>query len=476
MSGVEKQALKDVYTKEIVRKAILRDGKSKRQVAKELGIHRNTITRLLKMENQEIPQFQRKKWKNPVLGPYIPIIETWLKQDETAPKKQRHTATRIYERLREEYDFTGGKRTIQQYVSKVRQKPQEVALPLIFEPGEMAQVDWGEVWIYLGGVFQKVYIFVMTLNYSGGIYVEAFERMVQEAFFEGHNNAFCFFGGVPRAITYDNLKTAVEKILKGKNRIENERFSAFRSAWLFDSRFCNPGKGNEKGRVENMVKFAERNFFVPVPRVESLSELNILLHQRCLDYQGRTQERQTQSVEERMEEEKKYWLPIPIHPPECCRIIPVKTDKSSLVQFETNRYSLPSEYAYRSLWLKAFVDKVEITDQEKIIATHHRLKGRHQESIRFEHYRKLLERKPGGLQHLRAQEKEILPLKTREPGENPYPKTTVNPPDLNIYRKLRNQNHEPTTPNPDSGYLSQETQTAQCSGALSQVGCTSCAG
>src|SRR5215470_17403547 len=119
--------------------------------------------------------------------------------------------------------------------------------------------------------------------------------MKQEAFFEGHVNACQFWEGVPHTITYDNLKAAVNKVLTGKNRLENERFAAFRSAFLFDSRFCQPGKGNEKGRIENMVKFAERNLFTPVPCVETLAELNLLLRQRCLDYLQRTQERQTQS-------------------------------------------------------------------------------------------------------------------------------------------------------------------------------------
>ena len=453
--------------KELVRIAFYREKKSKSEIAQQFSISRKTVRKLLAMPADEIPSYRLQKAKQrTVLGAFTAIIEIWLKQDEEAPKKQRHTAKRIYDRLREEYGFTGGERTVREYVAKVRPKPKEVSLPLRFAAGEMAQVDWGEVWIWLNGKYQKVYVFVMTLNYSGGIYAEAFDTMVQEAFFEGHANAFVFFGGVCFTLTYDNLKTAVQKVLKGRNRIENERFVAFRSAYLFDSRFCNPAKGNEKGRVENMVKFTEHNLFTPVPHVNTLSELNALLKERCLKYQEHTQARQSQSVKERMEEERKHWLALPIHPPECCRIIPVKADKSALVQFETNRYSVPSEYAYDSLWLKAFVDRVEITDHEQTIATHERLKGKYQESIRFEHYRKVLERKPGGLQHLRATDKEPLPEKVRQMEEIVFPQVTVDPPDLDKYRQLRSISHD-SRPHP--GNASEETASSQYAQALPQA-------
>lgn len=456
--------MKDASMKEIIRKACLRDGKSKRAVARTLGMSRNTVRKLLKEPG--VPAYQLKESKpKPVMGVFIPIIEAWLKQDEAAPRKQRHTAKRIYDRLVQEHGFQGSERRVREIVAQLREKPRESFLPLAFAPGEMAQVDWVEVWVSLKGVLQKLYVFVLTLNFSGGIYVEAFDCMVQEAFFQGHHNAFFFFGGVSYTLTYDNLKTAVQKILEGRNRIENERFVAFRSVWLFDSRFCNPARGNEKGRVENMAKFIERNFFTPVPQVDSLEELNALLRQRCLDYQTRTQARQTQTVGERLNQEQPAFIPLPPHPPECCRVVPVKVDKFSLVQFETNRYSVPCEYAYQTLWLKAFVDRVEITDTEKTIVIHPRLKGREQETIRFEDYRKLLERKPGGYTHLRAVDKEPLPLKPSVPPERPvFPQVTVQAPDVTVYRQLRSPHYDTEpTPSPDSGNVSENPPLA-CSG------------
>jgi hypothetical protein len=199
----------------------------------------------------------------------------------------------------------------------------------------------------------------------------------------------------------------------------------------------------------------------------------VLLKERCLKYQAHTQARQSRSVEERMKEEAKHWLPLPAYPPECCRLLPVKADKSALVQFETNKYSVPSEYAYKSLWLKAFVEQVEITDTEKVIAIHSRLKGKFQESIRFEHYRNVLERKPGALRHLRVLDKEPLPVKNREAGESPYPDIPVQPPNLTLYSQLtqplRSIPHE-STPSPVTGKPSENPATAQCRHALPENG------
>lgn len=153
-------------------------------------------------------------------------------------------------------------------------------------------------------------------------------------------------------------------------------------------------------------------------------------------YLSHTQARQIQTVVERLQLEQSSLLALPEYPPECCRIIPVKANQSSLVQFETNRYSVPSEYAYASLWLKAFVERIEITTQEQVIASHYRLKGRFQESIRFEHYRKVLERKPGAIQHLRLEAKEPLPEKATKPSAPRYPQVYVRPPNLTQYRQL----------------------------------------
>lgn len=320
--------------------------------------------------------------------------------------------------------------------------------------------------VILAGVKTKVQVFCLVLNYSGALYCQAFERASQECFFEGHTQAFHFLGGVPRTITYDNLASAVKKILAGKNREENERFVAFRSGWLFDSRFCRPAKGNEKGRVENMVKFVERNLFTPLPCVPDLQQLNALLQERCRAYQARIQARQSHSVAARLQAELPALLPFPAHPPECCRIVSLKADKSALVQFETNRYSVPSDYAHQRLWLKAFVDRIVITDTEKSIAEHARLSDKYQESIRFEHYRKILERKPGAFNHLRAPDK---PLHWEPERPHRYPKVTVQAPDLSRYQKLlrhRPYDNDHRSPDPAARHAAQTPEAAHLHAAL----------
>jgi transposase len=456
-----------VYDKEMVRKAHYRDGKSKSEIARDLGMNRRTVAKLLGMAADEMPQYQRKQPVSyPVLGAYVGIIDSWLELDTQAPRKQRHTAQRIYDRLREEHGFPGSYSTVRDYLQQVRKKAKDVPLPLAFTPGEMAQVDWAEVTILLAGIPTVVYLFGVTLNYSGGIYFEAFARANQEAFFQGHVNAFLFLGGIPLTMTYDNLKSAVQAILKGNKRTENERFIAFRSAWLFESRFCNPAKGNEKGRVENMIKFAEHNLFTPVPQVNSLAELNVVLKERCQAYQNRIQARKTETVGQRLQAELNYLLPLPEYIPQPCSLVPVKADKSALVQFETNRYSVPCEYAYQPLWLKVFVDRIEVTNHETILVTHDRLKGRYQEIIRFEHYRKILERKPGARKHFRSTDPVVLPLKNRESEVSTLPEVNIQTPNMDVYSQLQGKSHDLTTAHVTHGNIPEKTALAQCRPAL----------
>jgi hypothetical protein len=262
------------------------------------------------------------------------------------------------------------------------------------------------------------------------------------------------------------LKSAVKRVLEGKNREENERFVAFRSAYLFDSRFCTSARGNEKGRVENMVKFVQRNLFTPIPEVESLAELNALLRQRCEAYLTHTQARQTETVSERLRQEQAHFLPLPQFPPECCRVVPVKVSKTSLVQFETNRYSVPSQYAYQTLWLKAFVERIEITTGTNTVAIHDRLSGKHQESIRFDHYARVLERKPGGQEHLKATDKQALPGRPAPTEVSVYPKVYVQPPNLTQYAQLLRRLRYDATTGTFTGNAPEEAAIAQYSQAI----------
>jgi hypothetical protein len=244
-----------------------------------------------------------------------------------------------------------------------------------------------------------VQVFVMRLNYSRAKFVMAFPFQKQEAFLEGHVQAFSFFGGVPYRITYDNVKTAVLRILEGRNRVEQERFIGFRSHFLFESVFCTPAMGNQKGGVESDVGTTRRDFLVPIPQVDSFQELNAHLRQKCLEEMNRRVDRQPTTIGEAFEIERPLLMPLPKGEYPCCVTRPVKANGYSQVTYETNRYSVPTSYAGRSLVLRAFAFRVEVLFMDQVIAEHARCFGREQDVLDPLHYLALLEQRPGAFDH-----------------------------------------------------------------------------
>jgi transposase len=247
--------------------------------------------------------------RRPVLDPFRTVIDQWLKDGQDQPPKQRHTANRIYDRLVSEFAFQGGESTVRVYVRQVRPRRQ-VMIPLDHDPGE-AQVDWGEAQVYLDFRRTKVNLFCLGLCYSQRFFVTAFPRQSQKAFFAGHVAAFHEFVGVPKVIVYDNLSTAVKRVLTGSRREEQREFTGFRSHHLFGSRFCRPGEAHEKGMVENLVGYVRRNFLVPLPSVASFEELNVILKERCQRGLDRQLRGRGQFVAQAWEEEKDQLLPLP---------------------------------------------------------------------------------------------------------------------------------------------------------------------
>jgi transposase len=329
----------------------------------------------------------------------VAIIDKWLAGDELQPIKQRHTSRRIYHRLIEEHGYTGGESTVREYVHKHRARQRPVFIPLAYEPGVDAQVDFGEARVMMKGRPLTVQLFVGRLCFSKIPFLAAFPNQQQEALFEGHEEAFDFFGGVPRTIWYDRLSQAVRKALPGHKPQEQEAFIAFRSHYLFESRFCNPREAHEKGLVENLVGYARRNFLVPVPEVDSFQELNDLLRRRCLAEAGRQLRGETRTIGDLWGQERPRLLSLPAHPFPCCRTVPVRPNRLSMVTFQTNRYSVPANHASESLLLRAFVDRVEITDGARVLAIHERCYGREQDKLDVFHYLPLLKERPGAFDH-----------------------------------------------------------------------------
>jgi transposase len=243
---------------EFIKKKHLQEGWSIRRIARVLSINRITVRKAI--STKEIPRYRLTCEKpSPVIGPIKGIIEQWLKDDQTAPGKQRHTARRVYTRLVEEHQFSGSESSVRKWVRKLRGQVTEAFVPLEADAGKMGQVDWGTAEARIGGVESTVHLFVLRLRHSGVTFARAYLHETMECFLEGHKRAFEWLGGIPRTLVYDNLKTAVIRILSGPDREESTLMSALRTHYLFESAFCRPGEGHEKGSVENGVGHVRRN-------------------------------------------------------------------------------------------------------------------------------------------------------------------------------------------------------------------------
>jgi transposase len=338
----------------------------------------------------------------PVLGPYHGQIEKLLTESAKLPRKQRYTSKQIYKAIRKG-GYPGAESTVRYYVSQKRKdlKRPAIYLPLDFDPGIDAQADWGEATVVIDGETVIVQLFVMRLCYSRKLFVMAFPTQRQEAFLLGHVEAFAHFGGIPRRISYDNLKVAVKRILQGNKREEQTTFTRFRSHYLFDSRFCTPGQGHEKGGVENDVGYARRNFLVPMPQVADFDELNRLLAAACIEDDQRIIERSDKSIGERWQMEQAHLKPLPTHPFACCISREVTLNGYGQVSFETNRYSVPADKARKHLTLRAYPFQIEIVADNEIIANHRRSYGRKEDVLNPLHYLSLVEQRPGAFEHAR---------------------------------------------------------------------------
>ena len=390
-----------------VRRQVLTGELSRRAACKKYGLGWHTLMKIL--AHDEPPGYRQSQPRvKPKIDEFLPVIQQILIDDRQAPKKQRHTAWRIFERLRDEYQFGGKYTIVKDAVRSWKQSHQEVFLPLSHPPGE-AQVDFGEATIRLAGQETKVALFVMTLPYSGAIFIQAFPRECTETFLEGHRRAFEYFGGVPRRISYDNSAIAVIEVLKGRERKLTREFLRLQSHYLFQEHFCLVRRPNEKGHVERLVGFARRNFLVPVPQVDSLETLNRQLQESCQsDLQQQTRGKPA-SKGELLVEDQAGFLPLPQQPFEARRVAAASADSQSLVRFDTNDYSVPVKYAHRQLLVVATVEEVRLVYEDRLVARHPRCWSRERTLFEPIHYLALLERKPGGFDYARPLENWQLP-------------------------------------------------------------------
>ena len=310
-----------------------------------------------------------------------------LAADKDAPPKQRHTARRIYERLVDEHGFTGSEVTVRRAVRMVKGRRTQAFVPLEAPPGKLAQVDFGVAHVTIAGGVQKAHLFMMRAKHSKVPFIRAYPTEKLEAFLDGHLRAFAFYGGVFAEIWYDNPKTAVTKILAGPERVEHEHFSRLRAHYLFDSSFCTPGEGHEKGSVEHLVGYARRNALVPVSRsFASFEELNDHLVRFC--------ERERTRHAAAWEEEAIALRPLPAHPFRPSTSRPVSVSKTALCRIDYNRYSVPAIHAGRVLRAEVYADTVELYAAEKLVAAHPRSYERSETIFDLAHYLPLFQKKP----------------------------------------------------------------------------------
>lgn len=390
-----------------------REGLSIRALAERHGVHRRAVRQALA---SPLPPAKRAPVGRPApkLGPYRALIDEWLEADRRAPRKQRHTAKRIWQRLVDEHGADVAEVTVRQYVRRRRREMGwpvgDVFVPQVHAPGREAEVDWGEAEVEFAGIATTVHLFVMRASFSGAAFCQASLVETQQAFLELHAEAFEWFGGVFAEIRFDNLTSAVKKVLKGRRRVESDRFVAMRSHYLFESQFTTPGieGAHEKGGVEGEVGRHRRNHLVPVPRVADLAELNRMLLAGCEQDLGRRIDGRSGTVGEAWAMERPLLLALPPEPFDACETAAPRVDQKSLVTIRQNRYSVPVALAGLKVSARIGAREITINHGGQAIAVHERLHGKFGTSARLDHYLELLQRKPGGMEHslALAQERE----------------------------------------------------------------------
>ncbi len=385
----------EVEMYEKIRQLYVHECKSQREIARLLGVSRTTVKKYC--EGSHVP------WeRNGTSGrkPYvatehiIEFIKSCLEEDEKENlKKQKHTARRIYDRLVDELGFTGGESTIRQIVAELRQKTVKAFVPLSYDPGEAVQIDWGEATIYLQGKKTKVNLFCMRQCYSADIFVKAFFRQNEESFLEGNVNGFEHFQGVPSKVIFDNARVAVKEGFGSHAKVQ-ERYKLLSAHYAFKTEFCNIASGHEKGLVEGLVGWIRRNVLVPVPRVNSIAELNDELIKRCIKYRSHRISRRELTVEKMVDVELPKFIPLPKYRFDTSRSVTHKVDTFSTIKFDHNYYSVPVAYVDKDVSIKGYGNEILVFHKLLLIAKYPRSYGRGESKYLLEHYIDLIEQKP----------------------------------------------------------------------------------
>jgi transposase len=373
-----------------------------RELADKHRVHRRTVRQAL-ANAVPPPRKAYPRRPRPAIEAYVEIIDDWLVKDQGVPRKQRHTARRVWQRLVAEHGATLAEVTVSRYVA--RRKVElgldrvEVMVPQSHAPGAEAEVDFGEFYARIGGVMTKLWMFVMRLSHSGRAFHVAFATQAQEAFLEGHVLAFAHFGAVPARVRYDNLKPAVVRVLRGRDRAESERFIALRSHYGFDPFYCRPGieGAHEKGGVEGEIGRFRRTHLVPVPNVVSLAELNALIAAGDVADDERVITGRPVTVAAAFAAERPALAGLPDEPFDAARLLSARVDTRARVAVRQCYYSVPTRWVGHRLPVRLSATSVEVLDGASVVARHARAAGRYVEVLCLDHYLEVLKVKPGAL-------------------------------------------------------------------------------
>jgi len=378
------------------------EGLSTRALARRYGVHRRTVREAL---DSALPA-ERKRPEGrpaPALGAYRALVDEWLIADQGAPRKQRHTARRVWRRLVDEHGAEVSERQVRRWVRERRLAlgglVGEAFVPLVHDPGAEAEVDWGQAEVVLGGARRTVFLFLMRACFSGACFVVAFTRETQQAFLEAHVEAFGFFGGVFSTVRYDNLGEAVKKVMRGRRRLETDRFVALRSHYVFEAEYTRPGKqgAHEKGGVEGEVGRFRRNHLVPVPAFADLAELNAHLAAACRRDLARTITGRREPVGVLLGGEAGVLRALPAEAFDAAEVLSPRVDSKALVTVKQNQYSVPVGLVGRRVAARVGAREITVSADGAPVARHPRLDGRFQTAARLDHYLELLALKPGAL-------------------------------------------------------------------------------
>ncbi len=377
-------------------------GKGIKQIARDLQLSRNTVRKVVRAP--ELPSgYRRGEQPRPKLGAFVATLESWLEAEAKLPSRQRRTARRLFEALQLE-GYAGGEDTVRRYVSRWRKarssQPPDVFVPLQFAPGEAYQFDWSHEQVVIDGLPQTVKVAHFRLSHSRRAFVVAYPRETQEMVFDAHARAFAAFGGVPRRGLYDNLKTAVDRVLRGKDRRFNRHFLRMCAHYLVEPTACTPAAGWEKGQVENQVGDLRAAIFTPRIRVADFDELNAHLAARCdeLTATRRHPQQRDQTIADVFEAEQPALMPLPV-PFDGCVTRELRVNSTALISFDRNRYSVACQAVGQIVTLRVYAQRLVASLDGEVVAEHRRRFGRDKTIYDPWHYVPVLKRKPGALRN-----------------------------------------------------------------------------